>query len=63
MTRKTISDKLHFLNIANGSLSEIDTQLEISLRLEFIDSREFESVENRVINVEKLLSGLIKSFH
>ena len=44
-------------------MSELDAQLEISLRLEFIDSREFESVENMVINVEKLLSGLIKSFH
>ena len=30
LTRKTNGDKLHFLNIAQSSLSEIDTQTEIA---------------------------------
>jgi four helix bundle protein len=52
---------LHFLNITDGSLSELDTQLEISLRLKFIDKVNFEMAENRMVVVQKLLSGLIRS--
>jgi len=47
--------------MADGSLSEIDTQLEISLRLRFITYENFELVENQVVTVQKLLSGLIRS--
>jgi four helix bundle protein len=61
LTRRTIGDKLHFLNIADGSLSELDTQFEISLRLKFIDTVNFELVENKMVIVQKLLSGLIRS--
>ena len=61
LTRSTIPDKLHFLNIANGSLSEIDTQLEISCRLNFISIVEKEKIENQLITIQKLLSGLIRS--
>lgn len=38
LTRKTLNDKLHFLNIAQTSLSEIDTQIEISKNLIFVDN-------------------------
>ncbi|MFA6980588.1 MAG: four helix bundle protein [Ignavibacteriaceae bacterium] len=60
LTRRTIADKLHFLNIADGSLSEIDTQLEISLRLRYLSMDDFELVMKKVTLVEKLLSGLIR---
>ncbi|MCX6143803.1 MAG: four helix bundle protein [Ignavibacteriales bacterium] len=36
LTRRTNKDKIHFLNIAQASLSEIDTQIEISLRLGYV---------------------------
>jgi len=61
LTRKTKKDKLHFLNIAQASLSEIDTQIEISLRLGYVSQQVYEDVEIRVVEVEKLLSGLIRS--
>jgi four helix bundle protein len=61
LTRLTKPDKTHFLNIANGSLNEIDTQLEIVLRLKLIDSSRFEDVENKLVIVQKLLSGVIRS--
>ncbi|MCX6141911.1 MAG: four helix bundle protein [Ignavibacteriales bacterium] len=61
LTRKTKKDKLHFLNIAQASLSEIDTQIEISLRLGFINQQVFENIEIRVIEVGKLLGGLARS--
>ena len=61
LTRRTNADKLHFLNIADGSLSEIDTQAEISLRLKIIDISDFELIENKLVAVQKLLSGLVRS--
>jgi len=61
LTRKTNCDKIHFLNIANGSLSEIDTQLEIALRLKYISESDFPTIENKIISVEKLLCGLERS--
>ena len=61
LTRRTNADKNHFLNIADGSLSEIDTQLEISLRLKFIETTKYELIEIKLIVVQKLLSGLIRS--
>ena len=60
LTRSTKPAKLHFLNIAFGSMSEIDTQIEISLRLQYLDSEKYESVENKIVQVNKLLSGLIR---
>jgi four helix bundle protein len=52
LTRRTIRDKLHFLNIADGSLSELDTQLELSLRLGIINNENFELAENKIILIQ-----------
>ncbi|MEX2116164.1 MAG: four helix bundle protein [Bacteroidota bacterium] len=61
LTRRTNKDKLHFLNIAQGSLSEIDAQLEISERLSFLAIDDGFRVGQLQTDVEKLLSGLIRS--
>ena len=61
LTRRTNVDKIHFLNIADGSLSEIDTQIEIALRLKYITNSDFTTLEEKMVIVEKLLSGLIRS--
>ena len=58
LTRKSRNDKLHFLNIAQASLSEIDTQIEISLRLSIIDNARYRRIETQMIEVQKLLAGL-----
>ena len=61
LTRRTKADKLHFLNISQSSLSEIDTHLEISRRLNYLRDETFESVENDLVELQKLLGGLIRS--
>ena len=61
LTRKTKKDKLHFLNIAQASLSEIDSQIEISLRLGYVSQQVYEDTEVKVVEVEKLLGGLARS--
>ena len=63
LTRKSKADKLHFLNIVNGSLSELDAQLEISLMLKYIDDEIFSTSETKLVKVEKLLCGLINSLN
>lgn len=61
LTRKTKKDKVHFLNIAQASMSEIDIQLEISIRLGYVSQQTFEDGEVKLIEIEKLLSGLARS--
>ncbi len=61
LTRRTNKDKLHFLSIAQGSLSEIDAQLEVSERLSFLAENDGFRVAQLQTDVEKLLSGLIRS--
>ena len=63
LTRKTSKDKLHFLNMSQSSLSEIDTQIEISIRLGYIDQQTYDTLEGSLVNVQKLLSGLSRSIH
>lgn len=59
--RSTTKDYLHFLNTANGSLSELEAALEISLDLEFLSKESYEILENKRSEVGYLLSQLVKS--
>ena len=61
LTRKTTKDKLHFLNMAQASMSEIDTQIEISYRPGYLGDEVHEKMESRLVEVEKLLGGLERS--
>jgi four helix bundle protein len=58
LTRKSLNDELHFLNIAQASLSEIDTQLEISLKINYIDNACYQRIETQIIEIQKMLAGL-----
>jgi len=48
-----------FLNIAGGSLSELDTQLEIAFNLNFITVEQREQIEQKIESVTGKLGGLI----
>ena len=61
LTRKTNKDKLHFLNVGQASLSEIDTQVEIALRLGYIGEETYQVVEQKLVEVQMLLSGLSRT--
>lgn len=52
---------INFLHIAKGSLSELDTQLELAERLKFIDQATWKALDGKLIEEDKMLSGLIKS--
>ena len=61
LTRTSKKDKLHFLNIAQGSLSELDAQLDISEQLAYMTQELASEIGEVQTAVESLLSGLIRS--
>ena len=61
MGRSSIKERIHFLEIANGSLTETMCQLEIAQLLEYISNEKLTSNEKRLTEISRLLSGLKKS--
>lgn len=58
--RQGTKDAIQFFIIARGSLSELDTQLEIAVKLGFISEIEREKLQLQIDKVDSLLSGLIR---
>jgi four helix bundle protein len=54
-------EQLHFIEFAFGSLNESMSQLELAHDFGYISAEELEGMEERVIVLSKLLSGLRKS--
>ena len=59
--RKGEKELCRFLYIALGSLAELETQLEISTRLNFILEVDKKDILPRIFYIRKMLAGLIKS--
>lgn len=53
-SRKTSKDFKQFIAIAKGSLSELETQLIISFKLNFISKEEFEIISEKIKELEKM---------
>lgn len=58
---RTKSQFINYLSNAVGSLSELDTQLELSLRLEYINENEYQNVFQQLDKTKALVFGLKKS--
>ncbi len=58
-SRHNAKEFMQFLYIANGSLSELDTQLIISQRLNYIS--DIQIYEEPIRQLRSMISGLIKS--
>lgn len=59
--RGTVPQFIHFLTTAKGSLCELETQLLIALRLNYISKNEYDTFEAGLLEIGRLLNGLIKS--
>src|SRR5947207_3404375 len=57
--RQTKRDYLQFLYRARGSLLEVETQLEVSRNLGYLDEPKFEALFERAAEVGRVLNGLI----
>jgi len=59
--KSTTKDFLHFLNIAEGSLAEVESALEISRDLQFLSNDDFRKLEKKRSEIGYLLYQLITS--
>ena len=59
--RRSRKEYLQFLYTARGSISELDTQLEISFRLNYLKHQEYKSLQDKLDELSKMMNGLISS--
>ena len=58
--RQTRKEFVQFLHMAQGSLSEVDTQLEIAKRLGYLGVDHWSKLDDQVLRIDKMLCGLIR---
>jgi four helix bundle protein len=58
--RESNKEFLRFLFIAQGSISELDTQLIIAHNLNFLSKEDYFQISEKLIAIRKMLAGLIK---
>ena len=61
-SRNSIKEKIHFLEIAYGSLMECFCQLTLACDLGYISPEHLEIARHRVETISKMLSGLKASY-
>ena len=59
--RRLSGEFIHFLGNARGSLLELETHLEIALRLGYIEQKMYQPVQDQIQEVGRILNGLIRS--
>ncbi len=59
-SRRLKTEKMHFLRIAFGSGSELETQLGIALRLDFISKEESAKLISLLEEILKMLNKMIQ---
>ena len=58
--RQTKKEFTNFLHIAQGSLSELDTQLDLARRLEYLKDNARNTFDTQMGQIDKMLTGLIR---
>jgi len=58
--RHSRNEYIRFLQIALGSLYELQTQLEIAVNLEYLKKEEFDALYESTREIERMLNVLIK---
>lgn len=59
-SRRSKKEFSQFLYVAKGSLSELDTQLELAKRLNYIPVMKWKAFDKSMVEIDKMLSGLIR---
>ena len=58
VSRSSIKEKVHFLEVAYASMMEVDSQLDVSIELGYISKESYEFIENQMDSIGKQLSAL-----
>ena len=59
--RKNTRELIQFLYVARGSLSELDTQLEICFRVGHLERTVYDRFADKLEEISRMLNGLISS--
>lgn len=59
--RRTNKELVRFLDIAKGSIYELDTQIEISMQLGYIKEGNYNNLSSLLDEISRMLTGLVKS--
>ena len=59
--RKGTKEFGQFLNIAQGSISELDTQIELAMMLNYLDKDRYDNLVKKLNTISKMLFGLARS--
>jgi len=57
--RQTKKEFMQFLHISQGSLSELDTHLELAKRLGYLTVKNWNALDPDMVHIDKMISGLI----
>jgi four helix bundle protein len=58
--RQTKKEFANYIHIAQGSLSELDTHLEIARRLHYVPDGDWKKLDCQIERIDKMLSGLLR---
>ena len=58
--RNSKKEFINFLHISSGSLSELDTQIELAKRLGLISHEQWNYLDEKLTEQDKVICGLIK---
>lgn len=58
--RQTKKEFVQFLHMAQGSLSGLDTQLEVARQLKFLGGDSWQRLDTVIERVDKMITGLIR---
>ncbi len=59
--RQTKKEFIQFLHMAQGSLSELDTQLEVANNLRYLNKKDINELSSFLTEIDKMITGLIKN--
>ena len=61
--RYTDKDRIRFLDIANGSLMEVSSELELALSFHYLTLEEFDSFDEKILIIVRQLAKLRSTIH
>ena len=59
--RSSTKDYIRFLHIAKGSLGELETQVMLCERLNYLEKEKINKLVDQCIEIQRMISGLINS--
>lgn len=60
-SRRSTKEFLHYINIATGSLAEVETQLQIANNLNYLDADTLKNMLGHTDEISRMLQGLYHS--